>query len=162
MNDEKKPRKPKVVQYRTLSTYDPRLLDLLIRCSTRDEFKLPCSSNKEALNLKFRLYQVRKQMRVESHPSAEAVQHLSMKVAPGSRILTIFKNDNDVAATLDEAFKILDLSSEDSGAPSLDSLIPADYTPQVTLPDVVTDPFGEDPDSLPEVEKILPEVEEKT
>lgn len=118
-------KEPKVVKRRTLASYDSRLIDLLVKCSLHDEFRLPCTSYKEAMNIRFRLQQVKKLMREENHPSASAVGFLQFNVDKGSTELYIRKNDKDIAPTIDVALNMLDSlpTSSEGSAPNLDEFV---------------------------------------
>lgn len=118
----------KQVSRRTLTTFDPRLIDFILRCTQLDEYKLDCGTFKEASALKFRLFQVRKRMKEENHPAADAVQHVTFKVEEGSSYLYVYKNDSDLISHIDKALVHLDTFSGSSGpveqAPNLDNLLP--------------------------------------
>lgn len=120
---------------RTLSSFDPRLLELLLRAANRTEpWQIACSSQRESFALKFRLNQVKKLMREEKHPAAALANSVAIVSTKGTSIIILRRNDSDLdtilSLTLDETTTSSAAgeggttnSPAPSSAPNLDALL---------------------------------------
>lgn len=107
---------------RTLSSYDPRMVEILIKASSRSEpLEIECGDYKKAYAMKFRLMQIKSLMGKEDHPAYPMVSHVGFSTSKGHSRLILRQNDSDLdfilTTTLQELEKEGPTTSQD--APSL-------------------------------------------
>lgn len=94
---------------RTLSSYDPRMVEILIKASSRSEpLEIECGDYKKAYAMKFRLMQIKSLMGKESHPLWPAVSHIGFSTSKGHSKLILRQNDSDLDSILTNTLQELE------------------------------------------------------
>lgn len=103
---------------RTLSSYDPRMVEILIKAAARSEpLEIECGDYKKAYAMKFRLMQIKSLMQKEAHPSWPVVSHIGFSTSKEHSKLILRQNDSDLDSILTNA--LADLEKE-GPSPSAD------------------------------------------
>ena len=81
-------------------SYAPELLELLIRVGDGRRETIPLASEKVAHRLRFRLHNLRKEMRKENHPLLHTVERAKFKIQANPPALVCFQSDTDFAEAI--------------------------------------------------------------